>query len=504
MMGTPRLGSLAPGLGTDAPHQPLSDRPHLGHQLERPQEEAHRPAPVSVSDMETILRPSSDPKEEAVRRVAWREPARRQRPSATKPERERKAEPRGIEPTTEDLAVLPRSRKLSKSAWLGLAGAGGTVAVLATLFALWPTAPDIAGAVKTDADGKEKLELTCQGCPDGSTLSVGGVRGSVRGKVTELDAASTLHVGKNEVDVVVEREGGDRDEVPIEVFVNYRIRGDFSGLDASRPKFDVNVEAVPDTVVVVDGKPVKLDSSGKGRVEIDVTKDLTGPKAKMSKLVRAVPYSATASGMEKEEGAVTLSTLVTPLVVTAPGSRTVIGGAHFMLAGKTDQRGTVTVSGRPITVDAQGRFAQLMNVSAVGETTITVRATSPKQAPRLVPIHVKRVQNLSAEAARFRKQATTLYSAIRADLASKKGWKVALTGAVAEIRQADHATVILMNVEDGCERPPCQARLVYGRSTKVAMGSRVEAFGRVIGAHRSRRGDIPDVSVDFLVHAGSP
>ena len=44
--------------------------------------------------------------------------------------------------------------------------------------------------------------------------------------------------------------------------------------------------------------------------------------------------------------------------------------SNFVLAGRTAKAGTLTVSDRPITVDPNGRFAQMMNVSAPGETTI--------------------------------------------------------------------------------------------------------------------------------------
>ena len=125
--------------------------------------------------------------------------------------------------------------------------------------------------------------------------------------------------------------------------------------------------------LIVDNKPLALRGS-EGRYDLDVSKDLSGGDAQVRRLERQIPYMVKPPNGSAQNGSVTLQLGIAPLVVDAPGESVTIEKPSFVLAGYTAKGATVTVAGAPITVDAGGRFAQVMNVSAPGETTIVVRA----------------------------------------------------------------------------------------------------------------------------------
>ena len=125
---------------------------------------------------------------------------------------------------------------------------------------------------------------------------------------------------------------------------------------------------------------------------------------------------------------------IVPLRVDAPGDGIIVEGETFTLSGRTLKDGRITVSGRPITVDTEGRFAQLMNVSSIGETTIVVRAESKDHAPRLVRVRVKRVASLRDEAVVFDESATrSIHASMSLPRDASKGMSVALDGEVVRI-----------------------------------------------------------------------
>lgn len=172
-----------------------------------------------------------------------------------------------------------------------------------------------------------------------------------------------------------------------------------------------------------------------------------------------------------------------------------------MLSGRTLKDGHISVSGRPITVDAEGRFAQLMNVSSVGETTIVVRAESKgDHAPRLVRVRVKRVASLEDAATEFRRSATDDYPTI-ADSSTKTGLPVALDGEVVETRIDGEVTVLLLDVTTGCPAAPCLARVIYGGRFDTKRGALLGAYGSLLGLVDGPRtgAKIPEIAAEFLL-----
>jgi len=402
-------------------------------------------------------------------------------------------------------AGVPRPLRIPAGAAVAIVGAAALLTAAGVALVLYRERGAIEATLGTNADGKDQLSLVCKGCADGATVRVGSARAVFHGGRADVPLEQKLAVGSNTVPAELERRPGHTDQVELSVPVDFRIRADTSGLSQTTPRVTVRVEAVPHAAVVVDGKPLALapatPGTEAGSADIDVGSALAGNSAVVGMLERKIPYVVTPPSGSPARGEVSVRIGVTPLVVQAPGPSITIETQTFVLAGHTQKDATVTVEGRPITVDGSGAFAQMMSVSALGETNITVRADAKDQAPRLVPVRVRRVQSLSAEGTAMRASATTAYSAIERDPDTQRGLAVALDGSVVEARVDAFTTVLLMDVKSGCSHTPCLARVAVGEKTPLKEGSGVSVFGTVTGAvdgpHQGTR--IPAIAADFVL-----
>jgi hypothetical protein len=411
----------------------------------------------------------------------------------------------GRELGAEDLAVLPGYRRRgSRSSLivvivLSIAVLLLSVAIVIALW--WKSGAPIEARVQVDDVGRETLEVTCRNPCAYTRVAAGSVRAELLDGRAVLALAQPLAVGENRIQLELEAATGGQKTLELTVPVAYRLKIDFAGLAEPAPRVAVVVEAEPGTAVVVDGHAVALDARGRGRHAIDVSRDLTGPATKLVALEKKVPYGVTRPKAEPVRGELVLRIGVVPLSVDAPGDSIVIDSPNFTLAGRTQTGGAVSVGGRAITVDPSGRFAQLMNVSSVGETTIVVRASAPDHAPRFFPIRIRRVASLQEEAASFAQGATRSYATIASELEKKRGWKVALDGEVVESRTENHTSIILLDVSSGCARRPCLARVVHGAHTQLKPGDRISVHGQISGAVDGPRSGmkIPELRIDFLL-----
>ena len=400
-------------------------------------------------------------------------------------------------------AALPK-RGVPLVAAIAMVGAAGLFAAALGVWLFYHGHGPIEAHATALADGSEKLELTCAACEDGSVARLDAANATFTATHASLPLSRPLKVGDNPMTITLVGAHGKQSFVDIAVPVAFRVRGDTSGLDAATPELRVLVSALPGSVVTVDGKPLALNSNGEGTYAIDVSAQVTGFDPNVKSLERRVPYAVTPPTGTTQEGSVILQSGITPLVIDAPGPSVVLEGSNFVLAGRTAKAGALTVGDRPITVDPTGRFAQMMNVSAPGETTIMLRATSKESAPRLFPLRVRRVDSLAHEAERVRPLATGNYAAIADQTESKRGWAVALDGTVVDARTENYSTFAVMDVQSGCARAPCLARITYGAPFSLARGDKFSAFGAVDGVVDGPRtgSKIPQIRADFLVKAG--
>ncbi|MBN1611843.1 MAG: hypothetical protein JW940_34750 [Polyangiaceae bacterium] len=390
-----------------------------------------------------------------------------------------------------------------RALWIVIGAAFALVAV--GVGALWWVFRDrgpIRAQAALDAQGRDVLQLVCAKCVDGTTVKFGTQKAIFTAQQATLPLSKPLPLGNSSLEVELSPPNSSSHErVSLSVPVLFRVRGDLSALQQDPPKIGVDIEALPGTRVVVDGQDVSLSTNGTARYEVDVSKDLTGQNAKLARLKRTVRYSLTPPGSDVAAGQVELQLGITPLLVQAPGGSIVLETADFMLAGQTLAGATLSVSGRAIPVDVSGRFAQLMNVSSVGETTILVRASAPDRAPRLVPVRVRRVESLRAEARRLKPHSIGSYGALVATATPSADASVLVDGTVVDARPQGHTTVLLLDVPSGCKERPCLARVLHGARLDLRNEEHV-----AVGGHVSRIVDgpragsrIPELCADFVL-----
>ncbi|MEO7034364.1 MAG: hypothetical protein ABI548_10745 [Polyangiaceae bacterium] len=415
--------------------------------------------------------------------------------------------PRPIAPVSrssrEEPIAPPHTPGIPPLAAVAMVGAAGLFAAAAVVWLFYHGHGTIEAHATAAADGSEQLELNCAACEDGTVLRLDAANASFSAHHATLPLTRPLKVGANPMTITLVGPRGKQSFVDISVPIAYRVRGDTAGLEAPTPELRVLVSALPGSTVTVDGKPLALNPEGEGTYAVDVSAQVTGPDATVKRLERSVPYVVTPPNAPAQTGTVSLQTGITPLTIDAPGALVVLETSNFVLAGRTAKAGALTVGDRPITVDPTGRFAQMMNVSAPGETTIVVRASSKDAAPRLFPLRVKRVDSLVHEADRVRQRATSNYASIANQAEGKRGWAVALDGSVVDARTDNYNTVVVMDVTGGCSHAPCLARIVYGAPFTLARGDKFSAFGEVSGVVDGPRTGtkIPEVRADFLLKA---
>jgi hypothetical protein len=373
-----------------------------------------------------------------------------------------------------------------------------TVAVL--LLVLWPTRTPIESEARVNEQGKEVLRLTCDTCPDGTVMTVDGERGTTAAGVTEIELQRSLIVGQNTLTVGIDRPAAGRDEqVQLVVPVAYRLRPDLAALTGDAPKFHVEVEAKPETTVLVDNKPMSLGVDGKGRYEVDVSAECAGQKAETDVIDRKIAYTIQPRGAAPSTGFVSLRVGITPLTLQSPRPETVVDNRHFLVAGRTMRGAVVEIEDSKFAAGVDGTFSRKLQIRQVGETIVRVRATLPEHAPRTAVFRVKRVDDLAAEGKAFAADTKLEAKALMRDVQAHKGDKVVLEGEVVEVRTTGFEHIVLLDVVRACAKPPCLARLVYAGSEPPERGQTIRVFGHVVGAVQSGARLAPEIDVAFLL-----
>lgn len=404
-------------------------------------------------------------------------------------------------PTLPEGVPKPPTNGVPVLAAIAVTVAAALVAAGAVVLLLHRGTGPIEGRVRLGDDGKEQLEIVCRECPDGTRVAAGATSTTLASGKGSLELRQKLAIGENRIALLLTRPDERKStEVALTVPIDYRVRADTSALAEPLPRLRVAVEARPNSRVSVDGKDVPLGPDGRATHDIQVADELDGAEMSVKKLERVVDYSVTPPGGKTETGKVTFQLGITPLSIEAPGERITIDTPTFVLSGRSQPGASVSVAERPLKLDGEGRFAQVMSVSSEGETKIAVRATIKDHAPRLYSIQIKRVAKLTEEAVRARAGAITSYAAL-GNGDEKKGSEVALDGSLLEHRSEGYSSYLLVDVTSGCKAPPCLVRVVHGAPVKLEKGGAVSVFGRVTGSVEGARSGtrVPEVFASFLV-----
>lgn len=345
---------------------------------------------------------------------------------------------------------------------------------------LWRGQPPLQALVSLTPTGEERIDIVCDSCPDGTRIAAGGAETEVRQRKAYLAVSEPLRVGDNRLAFELSYPEGRTSTVQLTLPIEYRVRADTAGFEATPPHLTIVVDALPGSNVTLHEQPLALDPSGHGEHRIELGSRIEGPASEVVTLTETVPYAVVTPAGRRYTGALTASFGVTPLDLEAPGRETITGTAEFLLAGRTAKGGRVLVAGETLAVDEHGAFAQSMSIEAPGESTVTVRAHVEQLAPRLVSFTIRRVDDLEREAARLRREALAFAHALD-DPRAHVGKLVHLEGQVRDARVSGARTILLVEPGAGCKDRICVARLVSGGRRTVSAGTRLSAFGRFTG-----------------------
>jgi hypothetical protein len=191
---------------------------------------------------------------------------------------------------------------------------------------------------------------------------------------------------------------------------------------------------------------------------------------------------------------------VPPLHVDAPVAHTVVEADHVLLAGRTGKGARLLAGPVQVPVLADGGFSRQTPVPALGENQIQLRTTVSGQAPRTTILRVKRVEHLADEARDFAAKAPLTFTDLAANVSQHLGQPIVLSGEVAEARVQGATNLSLIDVQKGCARSPCLARVVAPSDQPIARGDRVQVFGhvtRAVGPNAATA--VPEVEADFIM-----
>ncbi len=358
-----------------------------------------------------------------------------------------------------------------------------------------------AAQPRLDERGGEVLVVTCASCPDGTILSIGQSKATVSAHEATVPLSTPLAIGDNQLAVRVERAGSSPEEVRITVPIAYRIRADLSTLAAKPPVVTVRVEATLGTSIVVDGKVLTMDASGKGSYPVDVSEDTVGAADEPKVLDRKIPFTITPKGARTENGVVFARAPVVPLHVDAPLATTVVTDAAFVVAGSTIAGGKVTLDGHAIPVDAKGVFLHSEPLLKTGESQIELAAHIDNQAPRSVKLKIRRVASLEVAAREADAQSPLSYTAFATD-ASKVGQLAVIEGEIMDIRATPGQSVYLVANRPGCAKDAeCLVRVLEAGEAKLEKGASVRVYGQISKPVTSGGRLVPELLASFHLPA---
>lgn len=400
--------------------------------------------------------------------------------------------------SSDDLPALPKSKApmIAGVAFAALLFVGAIVALVVWLMS---GGPEVRATV-AQTDAGEVLQLELADVEPGSRVRLGAAEAPVdAGRATLPLSSDALHVGPNELALVVVGPDGSSDEVPLTLLVAYRVRADLSALEQRPPVLRYMVEAQPGASVALDGRPVTLDAGGMGHHDYPVV-----ASADDQGVERIVRYEVRTADGATETGRITTRVPYAALTVDRPGSELVTDQSTVEVAGSVAAGATVMLDGAALEL-REGRFLQRVPVPEVREYRLQLLVRQPGFAPRQREIVVRRVADLAAEAARYPVDATLTYARIAQNPAIYRGQSMALEGRVYHVDVHEGRSVLQMMVRECGGGQRCALWVTYPAATEATVGSWVRVVGDVAGeqAFQPRSGGatmtVPRVDARFVL-----
>lgn len=379
-------------------------------------------------------------------------------------------------------------------------------------YRFWGRGPEVRASVTQSPSG-EVLRLTVPDTAPGTTVRFAGQEQPVTNGVVDLPlAADALHVGDNQLSVELV-SGGTATTVPITLTVEYRVRADLAGLEASPPAIHVTVEALVGSTVTLGGAPLALDAQGRGRLEVPLSSLTAGADGA---LTHTTSYVVTPPGGAAANGTLTTRIPVTPLELARPLDGAVTDRASLEVVGRTappseGQNGVqITIETVTALVEPDGRFHAEVPLPAAGpdgQVTLHVVGRRAGSAPRSVTISVRRVPDVRRAAGEVVVDRSVGYAQLADQAEASRGRLVALEGQVYNADVQAGRGVLQMLVR-GCTRADrCPMWVTYAPSTAIESGAVVRVIGVAGGTQqfRAESGEtrtVPRIDATFVIPSG--
>jgi hypothetical protein len=413
--------------------------------------------------------------------------------------------------TTGDLSIagLPSPRRRARGWFFALLFVGvalvGSVIAAGLYYRFTRTRVDVTAAVDAGESG-EVLRVDVARAPEGARVHFGNAEQPVTGgHATFPLAADALHVGDNPLALVVVLPDGTQEAHSVTLTVEYRVRADLSTLTPSGgapAAITVVVDAIPGSTAVLDAQPLALDAAGHGTRAYPLT-SLTPNAEGVIELtaqytITPPPPAAPAPGTLRSRVPTTTMQIGRPADGAVTDQRTVV------IAGAVQPGATVTIDGQPATVTPDGHFTVTVPIAEEGMHELHLAASAPGRAPTTRVVHVRRVADLSREAASFDVDRALTYARIVADPAATQGARVAIEGRVYNVDLQDGHGVLQMLARDCAAGERCPLWVTYPAVTEVTVESWVRVVGTVAGTQqfRSQSGEVrtvPRVDAAFVL-----
>jgi hypothetical protein len=415
------------------------------------------------------------------------------------------------------IAGMPSPRRRFTGCLVGLLALGllvSAIAVGAVVYTrFFGRGPAVRATVGQSAEG-DVLRLELPDAAAGTVVRYGGQERPVESGRVELPmAAGALRLGDNEL-VVEVVSGGAATQVPITLTLEYRVRTDLAGLEATPPALHVVVEALPGSTATLGGQPVTLSPQGQARVEVPLASLTPGPDGTIT---HSVAYVVTPpGGGSPASGTVSTRIPMARLELRHPLDGAVTDQATVEVVGRTapaaaGQAATqVRVEGVEATVAADGTFrvvAPLPEAGEAGRAVLHVVAHRPGAAPRALEVGIRRVADMRRAAAELPVDRALTYDRVVDAPDQARGRYVALEGQVYNVDVQDGRGILQMLVR-GCTRPDrCPLWVTYAPAGPIETGTVVRVVGTGAGTQqfRAESGEVrtvPSVEASYVLVGG--
>lgn len=312
-----------------------------------------------------------------------------------------------------------------------------------------------------DEKGRDRLKLNCATCPEGSTLKLGQATAKVEAEQVVFLPERPLQLGKNILAFSLIAPDGEQLEVaPLVLPIAFRVRTDWEGMQHTPPYGRVLVEAPAGSRVTIDGNDVPL-KEGRAEFKVELGEKANGENAKAERVTLNLPVEVRL-GQSTKTASANLKGVIAPLALSSLGPVHQLNGQPVTVTGRSAPGATITALDQKTTAAKDGSFRLVLG--AVTAQNVNIRASGEHLITRTVWAQL-------VDKAGVPEDARTSFAEL------KQGGNASFTATVLESRIKEGVTQVLVDVQKGCKKGPCLARLIYAAPAELKEESKVGVVG---------------------------